>query len=64
MLELLAAILDVAGDGCDSYSNNTYDECEDDVSYANTDAWRGLHPYDYSPFTGGSNSSEDESNGW
>ena len=63
MLELLAATLNIVSDGCGPNSNSTYDDYEDDF-YANTDAWRSLHPYDYNPFTGGSNSSEDEENGW
>ena len=62
MLELLAAILDIAADGygTSSQHNDIYDE----DMYANTDAWRSLHPYDYNPLTGGNNIDEDEENGW
>lgn len=62
MLELLAAILDIASD---NLTSSTYDTCDNDEDiYANTDAWRSLHPYDYNPVTGGCSGAEDEENGW
>ena len=46
-------------------SYNTGEICSHDENlYACTHEWRRIHPYDYNPYTGGSNEREDKERGW